>query len=179
MSNPDVNDFLKGGGGAPSASFDTPGTIVRGTIVRSEVTQQTEFQTGAPKFWSDGKPMMQAVITLQTDERSAEVENDEGLRRLFVKGQMQAAVRDALKAAGADLETGGVLAVKYDHDEPAKQRGMSPKKVYVAQYQPPAANATAANDLIGGGGASAPAAAAPPADLIGAAAGAGVSPSDL
>lgn len=168
MTATDVNEFLMGGG-IPAAKFDTIGDIVKGTIVNSEVAQQTEFGTGVLKTWDDGRPMMQAVITLQTAERDPQVDDDQGLRKLYVRGQMQAAVRDAVRRSGASgLELGGTLAVQYKENEPAKQRGFNPKKVYVAQYVAPTPGTDAANDLLGGAASDAPAAAAQPApaDLI-------------
>lgn len=164
MSN-DVNDFLFAGG-APSAKFPTIGTLVKGTVVSSEVTQQTDLD-GKLKYWDNdtNKPMMQAVITLQTDLRDPEIDDDQGLRRLFVKGQMQAALRDALQKAGAKLEVGGTLAVKYEKDEKASKAGYNPKKVYVAAYQAPTSSV---NDLLD----------APEPESVGAAA-TGVAPADL
>lgn len=142
----DPNDFLLSGG-VPAAKFPTIGTTVKGAVVSSEVTQQTDFQTGKPLTWDDGSPRQQVVITLQTDLRDPEVTDDTGLRKLYVKGQMTAALRDALRAAGARLEVGGTLAVQYTEDEPSATRGFNPKKVYRAQYQP--ATAGAVNDLLG------------------------------
>lgn len=145
-----VNDFLLGGGAA-SAKFPTIGTVVKGTITQTDVTQQTDFSTGALKFWDDAKtqPMMQVVVTLKTDERDPTDDSDEGLRKLYVKGQMQAAVREALRAAQAKLEVGGTLAVQYTSDKPAEKRGHNPAKQYTAQYKPPSAGTAAANDLLG------------------------------
>lgn len=164
MSATDVNTFLLAGG-TPSAKFPTIGTLVKGTIVESEVTQQTDLE-GTPKVWSDGKPMLQAVVTLQTAERDPDVDGDTGLRKLYVKGQMQAAVRDAIKQSGASgLEIGGTLAVKYTADKPAEKRGHNPAKQYVAQYAAPTSGTDATNDLLGGS--SAPSSEQPaPSDLI-------------
>jgi hypothetical protein len=64
----DPNAFLMGGGGR-SAKFATIGDKIDGEITATEVTQQTDFTDGTPKTWPDGNPMMQLVITLQTDER--------------------------------------------------------------------------------------------------------------
>ena len=160
----DANDFLLSGG-VPAAKFPTIGTLVKGTIEGSEVTQQTDFTSGAKKFFDNGDPMMQVVITLQTDERDPQVADDDGLRKLYVKGQMQAAVREALRQAGARLERGGTLAVQYVEDKPSEKRGLNPAKQYRAQYQPPTIGA--ANDLLGGGQpAPAPSPGVPANDLI-------------
>jgi hypothetical protein len=157
----DPNDVLLGGG-IPAAKFPTIGTTVKGTVVSSEVTQQTDFATGKPKTWDDGKPMQQVVITLQTIERDPDVADDDGVRKLYVKGQMTNALRDALRAAGARLEVGGTLAVQYVEDEPSATRGFNPKKIYRAQYVAPTLDQT--NDLLGG--APVPAGGVPADDLI-------------
>jgi hypothetical protein len=135
MSTTDVNDFLLGGG-VPSAKFPEVGTVVKGTVVKAETSQQTDFTTGEPKTYSDGNPMLQVVVTLQTDERDPEVDNDDGLRKVYVKGQMRKAVGDAVRASGSKLEPGGILAVQFVSEEEPEKRGLNPKKVYRAQYQP-------------------------------------------
>lgn len=148
-----ANDFLMGGGGAPSAKFPTIGTTVKGTIVSFETTQQIDFATKLPKKWDDGNPMMQLVVTLQTEERDPDEPDDDGKRRLFVKSQMREAVADAVRAVGGNgLEHGATLAVRYESDKPS-QRG-NPTKIYRAQYQRPTADVGAgsgvsADDLIG------------------------------
>lgn len=146
MTN-DVNEFLNQGG-VPSAKFDAVGKVVKGTVTAAEVQQQRDFDTGQPKNWDDGKPMMQLVITLQTDERDPEVEDDEGLRRLFAKGNMLNAIREAVRKSGGKLENGGKLAVKYTGDGEAKKRGFSPPKIYTAQYEAPSAVAPDVADLL-------------------------------
>src|SRR5690348_7997678 len=51
MTTPSANDLLMGGG-IPSARFPVVGTTVTGIIVREPtVRQQTDFDTGAPKFF--------------------------------------------------------------------------------------------------------------------------------
>jgi len=142
----DVNDFLLSGG-IPAARFPAIGATVRGTVIRSEVAQQTDYASGTALTWDDGSPKMQVIITLQTDERDPQIADDDGQRKLYVRGQMQAAIREALRTAGAKLEAGGLLGVQYIADKPSEKRGFNPAKQYQAQYQPPAA--VAANDVLG------------------------------
>ena len=71
----DPNAFLMGGG-AKSAKFDREGDKVVGTILDMQVKQQTDIKTGAPRTWDNGDPMMQLVVTLQTDARDDE--DDDG-----------------------------------------------------------------------------------------------------
>jgi len=169
----DANSFLMGGGGAPTAKFPTPGTTIGGRITEPpKVEQQRDIKTGEQKFWSNGDPMMQMVVTIQTDQRDPGLEDDDGRRRIFVKGQMKNAVADAVRAAGArGLEVGGTLHVRYTHDGEATQRGFSPPKQYAAKYVPAAVNEL---DTPTPAPAAAAPAAAPAGDPWGTAAPAGV-----
>lgn len=157
----DANSFLMGGGGAPTAKFPTPGTVIGGRITEQpQLEQQRDIKSGEKKFWADGDPMMQLVVTVQTDLRDPSLEDDDGRRRIFIKGQMKNAVADAVREVGAKgLEVGGTLHVRYSHDGQARERGMSPPKQYVAKY----VTAASAELGIGAAPAAAPAQYAAPA----------------
>lgn len=156
----DANTFLMGGG-APSAKFPALGASITGTIAQPpEVRQQSDYETGALKFWDDGTPRMQLQVILQTSERDPANPLDDGQRAIYVKAQMQKAVRDAVIRAGAKgLEVGGTLQVTYAADGEAKGR-LNPPKHFTAVYTPP--TAAAANEFLNGGQAAAPAAPQPP-----------------
>lgn len=160
MSNtPTINDLL--GGGAPSAKFTSHGDIHKGVITKAETAQQTDFDTGKPKFYDDGNPMWQIVLTIQTDQRDPEIPNDDGERRIFVKGQMLAALRAALRTVGAQtIEAGDTIAVQYTGDGEAKRAGMSGPKQYAVQVKKGAGPVA---DVLGAGQ---PAAADVPTDLL-------------
>lgn len=157
----DANDFLMGGG-VKSASFPDGqfGTSVEGPIVREpELRQQTDFDDGKPKFYDNGDPMMQIVVHVQTNKRDDEL--DDGVRAFYIKSQMMAAVRTAVRAAGAQkLEPGGRLRVTYVRDEPNSRGRGKDKKIYEAKYAPPVPG-QAANDVLMGNGTSAAPAARP------------------
>lgn len=157
----DPNEWLMSGG-ARSAKFETIGTVVKGVIVAApELRQQTDFTTGALKFWDDGKPMMQLVVTVDTGEKDPLEDDDDGLRSFYIKANLQVAVKDAIRKAGAKgLEVGGKLAVKYTGDGVAKTKGMSPPKQFSAQYTP----AVAAEDFFSDPAPAAPAAGKSAAD---------------
>jgi hypothetical protein len=143
----DFNAFLMGGG-TTSAKFPTIGTSVTGTICRQpEVQQQTDVTTGELKFWpSDNKPMQQLQVVLQTTEQDDP--DDDGQRAIYVKGKMQAAVRDAVRKSGAKgLEVGGALTVTFVGEGESPKRGMNPPKLYSASYTP--ATAAAAAEFLG------------------------------
>jgi hypothetical protein len=142
-----ADQFLLGGGGK-SAKFDAIGASITGTIASApEVKQQTSMETGQPLTWDNGDPRMQLVVTLQTSLR--EDEDDDGLRKLYVKGSkdpasqsLHAAVAGAVHAAGAKgLDVGGTLTVTYVADGVAKTRGYNPPKKYTATYKAPDAAA--------------------------------------
>jgi hypothetical protein len=143
----DANEFLLAGG-VTSAKFETAGTTVSGTICRDpEVQQQREIDSGKPKFWDDGNPRKQIVIHLQTAGRDPELEDDDGVRAIYVRGNMLRAVREAVRKAGGKLETGGVLTVTYTGDGERKAAGFNPPKLYTASYTPPGDAAVA--DVLG------------------------------
>jgi hypothetical protein len=45
------------------------------------------MKTGEPKFWPSGDPMYQVIVTVQTQERDPSIQDDDGKRRLFIKGR--------------------------------------------------------------------------------------------
>lgn len=137
MSTPQSADsFLMGGGGAPTAKFPNPGAKTEGFITEPPtVQQQRDPADNKPKFWNDGNPMMQLVVTVQTVLRDPSIPDDDGRRRIFVKGQMKHAVQDAVKLAGAPgLEVGGYLAVTYTHDGQKTNNAFNAPKQYRAEY---------------------------------------------
>ena len=143
-----VEDFLSGGG-SPVAKFPNIGSIVKGIIEDATVSQQTDFATGAPVTWDDGNPKMQLIITLATEERDAGYEGDTGKRRVFAKGQMSTAVKEAVHAAGAKtLEVGATLAIQYKADGEPPKPGFHAPKIYTAQYKAAAPASISVEDLI-------------------------------
>lgn len=133
----DANSFLMGSGG-DYIKFDSMGIVQGGQVLSTTVTQQTEFRTEKLLFWPDGKPKYQLIVSLQTDQRNLANPADTGLRDLYVKGKnLTAAVREAVKAAGASgLAVGGTLQVCYTGDDYTSDAAVKPK-VYQARYIPP------------------------------------------
>lgn len=159
--------FLAGGGPA-SAKFPNVGDAVEGTIkTEPTVEQQRDIETGELLTWQDGNPRQQLVITIQTDQRDPGDEDDDGVRRLFVKGNMRKALQEAvIKAGRKQLDIGGKIAVAYTGDGEKKNKAYSAPKLYKAVYVPP--NGTEAAATFLGTAAETPAAqAAAPADASG------------
>jgi len=131
----DANAFLMGGG-AKSATFKNIGDTVQGMIMSCVRRQQTE-PGGELKFWKNGDPMEQLVITLMTQE--SDDEDDDGLRAVYVKGQLQSALRAAvLKSGEHGIEEGGELFVRFTSELPQQVKGHNPTKQYKVGYRPPA-----------------------------------------
>jgi len=131
-------DFLMGGG-VPPARFAAKGAKISGVVTAMEKQQQRSLDTGELLTWEDGAPRYQIVITLQTTERDPEVPGDSGLRKLYAKGQLQAAIRDAVRASGhIGSLIRGVLHVQYFADGEPPKRGFTAPKQYRAKFDPPA-----------------------------------------
>lgn len=154
MSN-DVNDFLFGGG-AKAFQFNQIGDICRGTVLKADLRQQTSME-GQLLSWDDGRPRMQLVVEMQTNDHDDD--DDDGIRTLYAKGgrfeiaegegqSMRDAIADAMKAVGAkSLDPGDELAVGFTGLGKAK-RGYSAPKLYAASFRKGHTSVKAA-DLFG------------------------------
>lgn len=132
----------------PSASFKTPGDVVGGKILEiSEPIQKKKFRKDELDYWSNGKPKMQVCITVQTDQRDPEIEDDDGRRGIWVldafrntEGSILNAVTTAIRNAGAKtIEVGGTLNVRLAGFDPQSQNPDNPRKIYQARYTAPPA----------------------------------------
>ena len=131
-----ANAFLMGAGGR-SAEFKEHGDDVDGIVISAEPRQQTDFATKEPKVWKDGNPMMQLVVTLKISGPAVD-EEDDLIRKLYVKSQMTQAVKNAVLEAGQNgIANGGRLFVRYVGDAESSGPGMSGAKQYIAKYAPP------------------------------------------
>jgi hypothetical protein len=134
MTNLDPNSLIMGSG-ARSAKFASPGDRIWGTIVGTKTMQQKDMQ-GQLMFWPDGNPKLQVAITLLTE--LVEDDEDDGLRTVYARGQMMAALRAAFVKAGVrGMEDGGRLLVQYMKDAEPTQKGFNGAKQYFAKYDPP------------------------------------------
>lgn len=131
----DPNAWLMGGGGR-SAEFKEINDEVWGVIMGMEMRQQTKVGTGELLFWKDGNPRMQMVVTLLTEQHVDE--DDDGLRKLYIRGAMQKAVQSAvLKTKARGLAEGGKLFVRHTAVAAPAGPGLSGEKQYFAKYEPP------------------------------------------
>ena len=134
----EFDDFNAGGDSVPSFKFDKIGATVKGTVLEVEKRQRRSLD-GDPETWDDGNPKMQWVLTLQTELRDPDIEDDEGKRRIYAKqpSDLLRAIREAAKKGGG-LKPHGTLAVKYHADGEPPKRGFNAPKLFRAQYEAPA-----------------------------------------
>lgn len=163
---------LLNGGGAPAVKWSDEnripqiGKTVKGTVVEVEVGQQRDME-GNLKFWpkkpgeTEEKPMEQLVITLQTDERDASIEDDDGIRRIFARGgkkqvgpkggspALQAISRalEESKSGHRTLHPGSTFAMQLVELGKPAVVGHAPPHLFIAQYKPGEAGPAVA-DLI-------------------------------
>jgi hypothetical protein len=165
----DAQRFLMGGKVRPAFSWPKgrpdlhprPGDRVEGIVTEPpELQQQRDYDDGEKLLYWDPphntRPKRQLVITVQTDLNNPNEEwpEDDGLRRHYVRGELQKAVRQAVKDAGADdVKVGGRLAVIYTGDGPAAKsksgNPLNPPHLWKAEYTPPT---SASASFLGTGG---------------------------
>lgn len=165
MSTNDANDILMGGVKVPSAGFAEPDSSWSGVIVSPpKAYQERKYEPNNPGggvllTYESGDPIMSLYVDIQTKVRESGIEDDDGIRRLYIQGKrMKEAVRNAVALAGSKgLEVGATLGIKFTHrEDPADKRSA---KNYVAYYKP---GIPVANDFLMEGGS----AAAPESDTI-------------
>jgi hypothetical protein len=162
----DLESFLAGKTTAAKFEDRDYGRVIGGEIIgEPQMLQQRDYTTGDLMFYPDGNPQMQMVVRVQAQPATSD---DDGVRALYIKGQMREAVITALKTAGERVpRKGGTLQVKYLRDEPVtlkNGRPGNPQKIYAARYAAPVG---AAGDFLSAA-AAAPAVAYdnPPARVV-------------
>ena len=128
----EIRDFFEGP--APAPKFDLAGDFAAGQILAMAIRQQTDPKTGDPVFWKSGDPKKQVLLTIQTKEITDE---DDGIRTLYVRGEMRKAIAAACLASGdRSPAIGAWVKVIYDGDGPPPARGLNGPKLFKAEYVP-------------------------------------------
>lgn len=124
--------------GTAPAKFDVVGTVVKGVIVSSEMAQQRDIKTKQPMFWDDGNPRKQVLITLATEERRDDIDDDDGHRRVYIKvpSALLTAVKSSLGKTKLSEATGGMLAIKYVKDGKRTNPAFNAPKEFAAKFTP-------------------------------------------
>ena len=128
-------------GGSPGLfdKNDPVGTSHQGEITGIEAQQQTDFQTGAPLFYSNGNPKPQVVIHLKTGLRDPERNYDDGVRVFYCKGYSIPNLRAASQQAGVGNfpRVGDTIRITFSETKPSQTRGFADARS-TASRSPPA-----------------------------------------
>lgn len=137
----DPDRFLMGAPKVPSWKFANPGDRILGEVIFREVRQQIDYLTKEPKVWKSGDPMYQLVVHVQTTMHDPTIENDRGVRAVYIKGrQMETVIRDAVRAAGAPgIQVGGQLSLTYIGPDMTSEAPIKPHAFQAAYRAAPAA----------------------------------------
>ena len=127
------------------AKFEQPGTSISGIIENVTANQIRDFKTRQPKFFDDGQPQMQVLVTINTGVTDPMVEDDDGRRTVYIKGfglQRHAGLQ-ALHNAGlrkaAEVRPGDRFTATFTGFGEANPGMNAPKLFeYVIEHQSPA-----------------------------------------
>ncbi len=143
----DFNDLLTSD--AAAFKFETVGDTCKGKVVRAERRQQTDLDSGTPKTFPSGDPMMMLVITLEQDDGTETSVYAKGGKYDVADGKglaMLPAIQEAVK--GQDFRAGGQMAIQYSGNGKKTKAAYSAPKLYTVQYKAPAINLAVDEDLF-------------------------------
>lgn len=107
------------------------GDTITGAVVGVQTRQARDIQTRQPRVWENGDPVLQVVVSIQTDEKTDE--NDDGVRAVFIKfwGAQRQALLDALKDANlSDVPLGSTFTASFVGTEKSNNRAFSDTKLF-------------------------------------------------
>src|SRR4051812_45781650 len=115
------------GSSVEAAKFASIGDLVQGTIVKIGDKQQarkfrTDGKLGDLATWDDGQPIWQVRIDIQTDIRDPLIQNDDGIRGLYVRAgtELRKVIQEAVRMSGSkEILVGAFLGVQFIGEEPS------------------------------------------------------------
>lgn len=119
-----MSDFMSGGNEA--VKFSSVGDSYDGTLLSITTRIDTDIQ-GNQKTWKDGTPMNVYLW---------ECEDDEGVRTIWVRGNLVKALKEAAVKAGAKKQSdliGARVQIKHHALGEVKTKGFSPAKLFQAK----------------------------------------------
>lgn len=127
-----LDDVMQGGAPSAFSKNDPLGYSVEGEILDIHAEQQTDFTTGEPLYYPNGKAKPQVVIHIQTTMRDPNRVGDSGSRGIYVKGYNIAQLRVACQRAGIGdyPRVGDHLKATFASTRPSQTRGYNDAKIY-------------------------------------------------
>lgn len=128
---PDPNSLFESKS-VPSISFKDSkiGDSFTGVITDLETAQVRDFETNEPKFWDDGKPQLQVVLTLATDYLDPTLDSDDGTRKLYLVGAKLTAMKQAVKEFGKQIAKGQIITITFTGEKPNANKRYNATKLY-------------------------------------------------
>ncbi len=133
-------------GGGPSIGWSDAqgnqkpiGTYYEGIVARdvtnADIQQQTDYQTKAPKFYRDGRPMFAMKVPLRVDP-NVFTEFPEGEASWYVKGLARDELVRAMSEAGAVGAPKAGAFIRVTLVQRKANKGLSPTNVFQVVYIP-------------------------------------------
>jgi hypothetical protein len=170
--------FLSGGN--VSAVFPVVGHSYRGTVLDFKMRQRTDYKTGEPLFWEgrkavpvdklkdpdktavEGNEAMQLVLDLQCEATGitwqgmeydeTKLDDDDGVRSLYVKGAIQKALSRELRRHGLQVpERGGIIEITRGPNGPKTDPNFRAPYTYQVAYTPADQNPDTAAKFLADG----------------------------
>ena len=129
------------GGGGPAVKFDAfqIGQSFNCTVARdvtnADTQQITEYKTQAPKFFRDGRPMLQLVVPVILEQPDAD--HPDGRASLYVKSGLRDALAQAMTEAGLEVAPKGGDQMQVTLVERRNTGQGNPKNIFRVQYHRP------------------------------------------
>lgn len=113
-----------------TAKFLEMNVPVQGVVVREPlVGDELDYKTKQPKLNAYGQVRKQLTVTIKN--------NDGDVQKIYFKGGLLYALKQALQAAGAsEVKEGGTIGAAWTSSEPTD--GGFDQKIYTVKYVPPA-----------------------------------------
>lgn len=131
---------MSGGESHPSFKFTNIGDRAVGTVLSIEKREDLDFITREVKTWPNGDKRYVYLFQLETDE---------GVKSLWVKGQMEKAIKEAGRTALVKTLIGCKLVVQFTGLGESKTKGFAAPKLYAAKITPAQLSTVTADDLLG------------------------------
>ena len=127
----------------PSISFKDCkiGDSFSGTITDLETAQVRDFESNEPKFWDDGNPQLQVILTLDTEYRDGSADDD-GTRKLYLVGEKLKAMKQDVKETKIPVEKGQVITITLVGEKPNANKKYNATKLYGISRVIPKGNAS-------------------------------------
>lgn len=168
FSDKAAESFLEGA--ATAAKWPRQGHVVEGTVLSYRMDHQKDYETSEPLYWEGkrrvieslatdkSRPVTQMVMEIQgvptgetwkgLDNERVVIQDDDGVRALYVKAGLHAALKDAMRNSRAKLETGAYVRIERIANGPKTDPKKAAPHRYSATWTPARENLKAAQSFM-------------------------------